>query len=36
MSRIGRIPVPVPAGGLVHSAPDAADLAASLGVPVAM
>ena len=28
--------VPVPAGGLVHSAPEAADLAASLGVPVAM
>ena len=28
--------VPVPAGGLVHSAPDAADLAGSLGVPVAM
>jgi len=28
--------VPVPAGGLVHSAPDAVDLAGSLGVPVAM
>ena len=28
--------VPVPAGGLVHSAPEAAELAASLGVPVAM
>ena len=28
--------VPVPAGGLVHSAPDAAGLAGSLGVPVAM
>src|SRR5512140_3147300 len=28
--------VPVPAGGLVHSAPEAADLAASLGAPVAM
>jgi acyl-CoA synthetase (NDP forming) len=28
--------VPVPAGGLVHSASEAADLAASLGVPVAM
>ena len=28
--------VPVPRGGLVHSAAEAADLAASLGVPVAM
>jgi len=28
--------VPVPAGGLVHSAPEAAELAASLGVSVAM
>ena len=28
--------VPVPAGGLVHSAPEAADLAESLGVPVVM
>ena len=28
--------VPVPAGGLVHSAAEAADLAASLGAPVAM
>ncbi len=28
--------VPVPAGGLVYSAPEAAELAASLGVPVAM
>jgi acyl-CoA synthetase (NDP forming) len=26
--------VPIPAGGLVHSAPEAADLAASLGFPV--
>ena len=28
--------VPVPRGGLVHSAPEAAELAASLGAPVAM
>ena len=28
--------VPVPAGGLTHSAPEAIDLAASLGVPVAI
>ncbi len=28
--------VPIPAGGLVHSATEAADLASSLGVPVAM
>ena len=28
--------VPVPAGGLVHSAPEAVDLAASLGRPVAL
>ena len=28
--------VPVPSGGLVRSAPDAAELAAALGVPVAM
>ena len=28
--------VPVPAGGLVHSAPEAAEVASSLGAPVAM
>lgn len=33
---LGAYGVPVPAGGVVHSAPEAVDLAASLGGPVAL